>query len=103
LISVNPFYLEYVPLERTVRATWLSLEVLGQNTIVHQVQYFQRFLEWGIKGTVAFEDYLRLESPKDFARHAEFFVMGSVPYQLKEFSGPFIRCNAPRRSSASPA
>jgi hypothetical protein len=85
LISVNPFYLEYVPFERTVRATRLSLEVFGQNTMVYQVQYFQRFLEWGIEGTVAFEDYLRFEGPKDFARHAEFFVMGSAPYKLKEF------------------
>jgi len=47
LISVNPFYLEYVPFERTLRAARLSLEVFGRNTMVYQVPYFQRFLERG--------------------------------------------------------
>ena len=85
LISVNPFYLEYVPFERTVRATRLSLEIFGKNTMVYQAQYFHRFMEWGLQGRVAFEDYLRFESAEDFARHAEFFVMGRAPYKLKEF------------------
>ena len=95
LISVNPFYLEYVPFERTLRATRLSLEIFGHNTMVYQMQYFQRFLEWGIHGTVAFEDYLKFESPRDFVRHAEFSVMGSAPYKLQEFLRPiYPRCPA---------
>jgi hypothetical protein len=93
LISVNPFYLEYVPFERTVRATRASLEVFGRNTMVYQAQYFHRFREWGIQGTVAFEDYLRFESALDFAANAEFFVMGRAPYKLDGFLGSLF----PRR------
>jgi hypothetical protein len=39
LISVNPFFLEYVPFESTIRATRLSLEVSSQNT--HRRLLFQ--------------------------------------------------------------
>jgi hypothetical protein len=85
LISVNPFYLEYVPFERTVRAVRLSLEIFGNNTMVYQWRYFCRFKEWGFQAKMAFEDYLKFERKEDFARHTEFFVMGRAPYKLKEF------------------
>jgi hypothetical protein len=84
LISVNPFYLEYVPFERTERAIRLSLEVFGQNTIVYQAEYYHRFRRWNLRGRVPFRKYLTLEGPEDFARHAEFFVMGRAPYRLKD-------------------
>ena len=35
LISVNPFYLEYVPFERTERAIRISQEVFGKNVMVY--------------------------------------------------------------------
>ena len=63
LISVNPFYLEYVPFERTLRAVRLSFEVFGRNMMIYQVPYFQRFLEWGIQGTVAW--HAQLEAVTD--------------------------------------
>jgi MoaA/NifB/PqqE/SkfB family radical SAM enzyme len=52
LISANAFYLEHVPFERTVRATRISFEVFGRDTMVYQLQYFQSFLAWSIQGTV---------------------------------------------------
>jgi hypothetical protein len=48
-------------------------------------------------GDGGFEDYLRFESPNDFARQAEFFVMESTPYKLKEFPRSIY---PPRRAQA---
>lgn len=84
LISVNPFYLEYVPFERTERAVRISHEVFGRNVMVYQLEYYRRFKEMGIKGRISFENYLRLEGEEDFAKHVEFFLMGRAPYRLGE-------------------
>jgi organic radical activating enzyme len=83
LISVNPFYLEYVPFERTERAIRISLEVFGRNVMVYQLEYYRRFKEWGVKDRVSFEDYLNLEKKEYFARNVEFFIMGRAAYKLK--------------------
>jgi hypothetical protein len=84
LISVNPFYLEYVPFERTERAIRISLEVFGKNVMVYQVEYYRRFKALGIKGRVSFEDYLKsLETEEDLLRNAEFFLMGRAAYALE--------------------
>jgi hypothetical protein len=85
LISVNPFYLEYVPFERTERAIRISLEVFGQNVMVYQLEYYRRFKALGIKGRVSFEDYLNnLETKADVMRNVELFVMGRAAYKLEE-------------------
>jgi len=85
LISVNPFYLEYVPFDRTERAIRLSLEIFGENTMIYQLEYYLRFRKWGFHGKMALEDYLKYESSGDFVANAEFFVMGRAPYRLKDF------------------
>lgn len=82
LISVNPFFLEYVPFERTERAIRISQEVFGDNLMVYQLEYYQRFKEWGIKDRVSFDNYLKLEKKEDFARKVEFFIMGRAAYKL---------------------
>ena len=43
LISVNPFYAEYVPFERTERCIKISREVFGPNVIVYQTEYYKLF------------------------------------------------------------
>ncbi len=85
MISVNPFYLEYVPFERTERAIRTGLEVFGQNVMVYQLEYFKRFRAMGIKDRVAFKDYLgRLETEADLVRNVEFFMMGRASYKLQD-------------------
>ncbi|VUT25338.1 MAG: hypothetical protein MOIL_00992 [Candidatus Methanolliviera sp. GoM_oil] len=37
LISVNPFYLEYVPFERTERGIKISQEIFGKNLMIYQL------------------------------------------------------------------
>jgi hypothetical protein len=87
LISVNPFYLEFVPFDRTERAIAASLEVFGRNTMIYQLEYFRRFKEWQIEGTVAFEEYLHtLEPAPDLLRNVEFFMNGRAPFNL----GPLL-------------
>lgn len=87
MISVNPFYLEYVPFERTERAIRISLEIFGRNVMVYQLEYYRRFKELGLKDKVPFEEYLGLERKEDFLKYVEFFVTGRAPYRLREVLG----------------
>lgn len=84
LISVNPFYLEYIPFERTERAIRISYEVFNDNLMIYQIGYYRRFKNIGIKNKILFKDYLNIEKGEDFARNAEFFIMGRAPYKLEE-------------------
>ena len=43
LLSINPFYLEYVPFECSERAIRIAREVFGVNVAVYQQEYFRRF------------------------------------------------------------
>ncbi|MFQ5887854.1 MAG: radical SAM protein [Candidatus Hydrothermarchaeales archaeon] len=95
LISVNPFYLEYVPFERTERAIRISREVFGENLMVYQRGYYRRFKELGVKDRVSFEDYLKLEKKEDFAGRVEFFIMGRAAYKLE---GKLEGCFPKRRA-----
>jgi len=49
LISVNPFYLEYVPFERTERGIRISQEVFGGNVMVYQLEYYFQFKKLNIR------------------------------------------------------
>jgi hypothetical protein len=82
MISVNPFYAEYVPFSRTERCVESSLKVFGRNVFVYQIEYYKRFKQWGLQDTIPFEDYLRLENSQDLFRNVEFFISGRTPYSL---------------------
>jgi hypothetical protein len=84
MISVNPFYLEFVPFERTERAIRIAHEIFGNNLAVYQLEYYRRFLELGIFGTISYEDYLKIEPETDFMRNVEFFLTGRSVYNLSE-------------------
>jgi len=84
LISVNPFYLEYVPFERTERAIRIGHEIFGNNLMVYQLEYYWRFKKAGITDRVPFDDYLMIEKKEDFLRNVEFFVLGRAAYKLGE-------------------
>ncbi len=84
MISVNPFYLEYVPFERTERAIRHSIDIFDRNVMVYQIEYYKRFKMYGIKGKLKLEDYIHMEGRDRFLRDVEFFPMGRAPYMLKE-------------------
>jgi len=84
MLSVNPFYLEYVPFERTEAAIEASYELFGENMIIYQWEYYKKFKQLGMKGIVPFEDYLEIENRDEFARNVEFFLTGRSAYTMEE-------------------
>ena len=61
MISVNPFYTEYVPFERINRCIRISREVFGQNVIVYQLEYYHLFKQLGITGRLSIDEYFSLD------------------------------------------
>lgn len=81
LISVNPFVLEYVPFERTVRALHISREIFGNNTLVYQDFFYHQFSKLGIKNTLPFESYLGVAGLESLY-YAELLPAGRLIYKL---------------------
>jgi hypothetical protein len=90
MISVNPFYLEHVPFERTERVIRSSLDIFGRNTMVYQLEYYRRFREMGLSGRISFEEYVQKERREDFFRNVEFLVMGRAPFRLAKLLDRFF-------------
>jgi len=83
LISVNPFYLEYVPFERAERGIRIAQQVFAGNVMIYQLAYYFRFKKLGIMERTSVEDYLRLQR-EDLAANVELFLMGRAAYSLHE-------------------
>ncbi len=83
MISVNPFYTEHVPFERTDRCIRTSLEVFGQNVMVYQIEYYHLFKQLGITGRLSFDEYLRLAREENVSDKVELFLMGRAAEHLK--------------------
>jgi hypothetical protein len=94
LISVNPFYLEYVPFERTQIAVYAAADVFDEGTMVYQPGYFRFFSAYEIEGTMDFPVYLRDFEP-NFPAGTEFFLNGRAPYLVPQY--------LPQRFSRRPA
>jgi hypothetical protein len=82
MVSVNPFYAEYVPLNRTERCIEQSREVFGQNVMVYQTEYYRRFKQMGLRGRLPLEEYRR-RTGETVAQRAEFFLMGRAAYSQR--------------------
>jgi len=80
LISANPFVLEYVPFERTLRAARIGGQVFPGGVLVYQPFFYQQFCDLGLHGTLSLEEYL-LKAP-DGLQHAELLPGGRVSYAL---------------------
>jgi hypothetical protein len=85
LISVNPFYAEYVPFERTERCIRMSQEVFGPNVMVYQNQYYHRFKALGIRDRISLQDYIDLTQGENLAERVELFLQGRAARQLRTF------------------
>lgn len=83
LISVNPYFLEYVPFERTERGIRVAREIFGDNVMIYQLNYYIAFKKLGVKGKILLEDYLNLAKDEDLARKVEMFLTGRAAYRLK--------------------
>ena len=59
LVSVSPFHLEYIPMDRVNRAVRVARNVFGvQNTIVYTQYFFDQFQELDPTHPLPLEDYL---------------------------------------------
>ena len=85
LISVNPFYAEYVPFERTERCIRISEKVFGRNAMVYQLEYYRQFKQLGIQEKISLEDYLSLTGNGRLSERVELFLMGRAARQLRTF------------------
>lgn len=83
LISINPFYAEYVPFERTDRCIRISTEAFGGNVMVYQREYYHRFMQLGIRKRISLDQYLELTGRDDLTERVELFLMGRAARQLK--------------------
>ncbi len=84
LISVNPFYTEYVPFERTERCIEISRDVFGNNVMVYQTEYYKLFKRLGIQKRMPLANYLALTQTKSLTSEVELFLMGRAAVQLKD-------------------
>ncbi len=98
LISVNPFYAEYIPFERTERGIRLSKQVFGRNVLVYQLEFRRLFRQLGIKERLSLEDYMKLTNQRGLAAAVELFLSGRAAYQLKDLYPAF----PPERFFAEP-
>ncbi len=83
MISVNPFYAEYVPFERTDRCIRTSQEVFGANMMVYQLEYYRMFKRLGITGRLSIDQYLKLTLGESLSDTVELFLMGRATEKLK--------------------
>ena len=79
LISANPFILEWVPFERTLRGIEKSRAVFGRkNVIVYQELFCDQFRKLHVKGTLPFEAYREAMFERDPYGLYEGLVFPSV-------------------------
>lgn len=83
MISVNPFYAEYVPFERTQRCIRVSRRIFGTNVFVYQLEYYRLFLQAGIRDCISIEEYLKLMPNESLSSRVEMFLQGKAVYALR--------------------
>jgi len=81
LISVNPFVVEHVPFERIDRAIRIGRDIFGANVLVYQEIFYEQFKSLGVRGTLSFEEYLRMAGFRGLM-FAELLPMGRACYRL---------------------
>jgi hypothetical protein len=100
MISVNPFYAEYVPFDRTERCIRTSYDVFGPNVMVYQTAYYDQFRRLGIRERTSLEHYLERTGDGDLAGRVELFLMGRAARQLRAFYPKYpahVLCDEPCR------
>ena len=85
LVSVNPFTLETVPFERTLRAIHMGSDVFGENLLAYQFDYFMQFSRLGISGKMALEDYLNTVGLQEATARIELLPIGRAVYALNDW------------------
>jgi hypothetical protein len=86
LVSVNPFYAEFVPFERTDRCIRISSQIFGENLFVYQLEFYRQFMRMGIRDRISLQDYSRMAGgTQALTRKVELFLMGRAASSLRKF------------------
>lgn len=85
LISVNPFTLERVPLERARRAVEIGTEVFGRNLMVYQMEYYRQFRRLGLTDRLPLEKYVDRVGLHEATSRIELLPLGRAVYTLREW------------------
>jgi hypothetical protein len=83
LISINPFTLEYVPIERCRLAIDVAREVFGRNVLVYQQGTLNSVVRSGIEGKLSLDGSLELLG-SDALRGLEVLPRGRAAYSLED-------------------
>jgi hypothetical protein len=84
LVSINPFYLEFIPFEYTQRCVKIAKGIFGDmNVMIFQQEYFDQFKEMKIKNRMIFEDYLSKRASDPLWNNEELFLCGRATYKLR--------------------
>lgn len=68
LVSVSPFHLEFIPMERTERAIRIGQKVFGPNHVLIYTRFFyEQFQELDGTLEIPFEDYVQAIGPEEAA------------------------------------
>lgn len=81
LISVNPFILEHIPLERVTLAVEASREVFGGNVLIYQGGFYDRMRKLGIRGKMSLERTMEIAGA-DVLGGLELLLKGRAVYRL---------------------
>jgi hypothetical protein len=82
LISVNPYYAEYIPFEYTERCIRISADIFKQNIIIYQMQFYYLFKKMGLTGTLTSEEVLKIVK---HGYNVELFLSGRATQTLRKY------------------
>lgn len=82
LISINPFYLEHIPFQRSERAIRAAREVFGPNVVVYQEEYLRLFRQMQVRDRLPIHEFLKL-------REGRFFSAPCTPAFLRSWHNHF--------------
>ncbi len=82
LISVNPFTLEHIPLENSIRAIDQGRKVFGEDLMVYQESFLETAQSRGVRGTMKLPDTISLLG-MDALTGLEILPRGRAPYSLQ--------------------
>lgn len=85
MVSVNPFVLENVPFERSVKAVTLGSDVFGQNLLVYQVDSYMQFRSLKINGRLSLDDYRKKVTLDESLKNLELLPLGKAGYSLTDW------------------
>jgi hypothetical protein len=85
LVSVNPFLLEFVPLERVERAMRIGHGLFGRDLMIYHPYFYADLKRLGVIGRIKWEDYLQKMDDEARSHLSDFDVllpMGRLVWRL---------------------